>query len=607
MEPKLVYRTLRKISDWTVNGYYSQVWVEGQENVPADGPLIIASTHHNEIIDSATLTVTIPHGRHISFWAKASMFVNPLARAIMESSGAIPVRRNPNKSSPHHSRENSDNPNCSSNSHDNHTNSEADTEHCKNNEHDSQDNGNGKSNDINGTNGTNGTNSTDSVNDLFHATLDALEKGEVVGVFPEGTSYTEPEILQVLPGAAKAAVEYVKWMRYRQGHTQEEKQRTKLKIIPVGIVYTDKSRYHSRVCVRYGEPIEVDEYADEIMAADGCQDELMLKGIVTKITGEIERKLREMTINAPDWDTLYAARMARSMLSENECNIPLKNWIPVSQAYIRILSNPLPENLGTIKSALTSYFALLHHTGIDHSILEALLPRAANDSDPHSRSLAKLLTPSPSVLYRLPLALVRLALFAPTLIVYVPAYLSGWLAAKTLAAKGEEEAQAQFRGVGGEVGLGMAFGLALGWLWRSLGKWGIYEVLPLLSYAGIFSVVKWHNALVDGNYKMLRRVIVFWKLLVGLVMPSCGSVDISAYCRLSVRPRNRYIKRRRDAEPLFDSPSTPQAPTPVASWKLIRHLLVARLRAQQALGSLVGSLDSDTLYFLEQKGGLVDL
>jgi hypothetical protein len=41
MELKLVYRVLRKISDWSVGGFYSEVHVEGQENVRRDGPLIM--------------------------------------------------------------------------------------------------------------------------------------------------------------------------------------------------------------------------------------------------------------------------------------------------------------------------------------------------------------------------------------------------------------------------------------------------------------------------------------------------------------------------------------------------------------------------------------
>lgn len=131
------------------------------------------------------IAVTIPYRRHLSFWAKSSMFHDPLARAIMMSSGAIPVKRNPN-------------------------------------------NGNG--------------NGVSPQTSLFRESSMALERGDVIGVFPEGTSYTQPSIMQVLSGTAWAAVDYVKWTREQHAKSKE------LTIVPVGIVYTDKARYLSRVC-----------------------------------------------------------------------------------------------------------------------------------------------------------------------------------------------------------------------------------------------------------------------------------------------------------------------------------------------------------------------
>jgi glycerol-3-phosphate O-acyltransferase/dihydroxyacetone phosphate acyltransferase len=67
MELKLIYRALRQLSEWTVSGFYSELHIEGASNVPKGGHLILASTHHNEIIDIAVLAITIPHRRHISF------------------------------------------------------------------------------------------------------------------------------------------------------------------------------------------------------------------------------------------------------------------------------------------------------------------------------------------------------------------------------------------------------------------------------------------------------------------------------------------------------------------------------------------------------------
>jgi glycerol-3-phosphate O-acyltransferase/dihydroxyacetone phosphate acyltransferase len=83
----------------------------------------------------------------------------------------------------------------------------------------------------------------------------------VIGVFPEGTSYTLPSIIQVLPGAAWAAVEYVRQARrdklegmksgkerlvYLKG-VGRHGEMTGLEIVPVGIVYEDKKQFMSRV------------------------------------------------------------------------------------------------------------------------------------------------------------------------------------------------------------------------------------------------------------------------------------------------------------------------------------------------------------------------
>jgi glycerol-3-phosphate O-acyltransferase / dihydroxyacetone phosphate acyltransferase len=78
---------------------------------------------------------------------------------------------------------------------------------------------------------------------LFKGTFDALAAGWAVALFPEGTSYTEPRIMQVKDGAAWAALEYTKW-----AHENPDKAGKKpVKILPAAIVYTNKSKYRSDV------------------------------------------------------------------------------------------------------------------------------------------------------------------------------------------------------------------------------------------------------------------------------------------------------------------------------------------------------------------------
>lgn len=76
---------------------------------------------------------------------------------------------------------------------------------------------------------------------LFRGTLEVLARGGAVALFPEGTSYTEPGVMQVKVGAAWAALEYTKWAA---DHGIEPPE---VKIVPLTIVYTNKSKYRSDV------------------------------------------------------------------------------------------------------------------------------------------------------------------------------------------------------------------------------------------------------------------------------------------------------------------------------------------------------------------------
>ncbi len=80
---------------------------------------------------------------------------------------------------------------------------------------------------------------------LFAGTFASLAEGEVIALFPEGTSYTLPRIVQVKDGAAWAALEYTKWLL--DGNAPPGAQ--ELLVVPAGITYTDKSKYRSAAVI----------------------------------------------------------------------------------------------------------------------------------------------------------------------------------------------------------------------------------------------------------------------------------------------------------------------------------------------------------------------
>ncbi|KAH9485367.1 Glycerol-3-phosphate O-acyltransferase 2 [Psilocybe cubensis] len=164
---------------------------------------------------------------------------------------------------------------------------------------------------------------------LFKGTIDALAGGGAVALFPEGTSYTEPRIMQVKDGAAWAACEYTKWAKQ---HATEGNFRD-VTIIPVSIVYTNKSKYRSGVIMEFGRPLAIDPYKEQFLSdVDGEP-----RAAVKRLTRSIERELVSTSINAPDWDTLYAARMARELLWEKDRSINLEDFVPISQTPVYIM------------------------------------------------------------------------------------------------------------------------------------------------------------------------------------------------------------------------------------------------------------------------------
>lgn len=79
--------------------------------------------------------------------------------------------------------------------------------------------------------------------ELFKGTFEALGRGEAMAIFPEGTSYTEPRIAQIKAGASWVALEYMQWAK----KNPEKAVANSVRILPVAIVYTNKSKYRSEV------------------------------------------------------------------------------------------------------------------------------------------------------------------------------------------------------------------------------------------------------------------------------------------------------------------------------------------------------------------------
>lgn len=132
----MFYRTVRLIL-WIFFKILFRFKRVGQENIPTEGPVIIASNHVS-YLDPIIVAISSP--RPVSFMAKAELFQKPLLGRIISKLNAFPVQRE-----------------------------KADV-------------------------------------DAIKAALWVLRKGEVLGLFPEGTRIRNGSLGEAEPGVARLAM-----------------------------------------------------------------------------------------------------------------------------------------------------------------------------------------------------------------------------------------------------------------------------------------------------------------------------------------------------------------------------------------------------------------
>jgi 1-acyl-sn-glycerol-3-phosphate acyltransferase len=126
--------------------FFDHVEVDGAENIPADGPLLVVANHTNGLADGLMLLNVLP--RRASLTAKSTLAKNPLLAVLMRLGGVVPFYRR-------------------------------------------QD----------------GVEMRKNV-DSFAAIRERLARGEAICIFPEGVSHSDAGMREFKSGAARIALDY---------------------------------------------------------------------------------------------------------------------------------------------------------------------------------------------------------------------------------------------------------------------------------------------------------------------------------------------------------------------------------------------------------------
>ncbi|ORZ14728.1 hypothetical protein BCR42DRAFT_329160 [Absidia repens] len=329
---------------------------------------------------------------------------------------------------------------------------------------------------------------------LFEHTLDCLGKGGVIALFPEGTSYTQPNHLPFKDGLSWATFEY---LTQQKSNNSDD---TSIPIIPVGITYTTKNKWRSDVVIEYGDPVIVGP--NELVSYQKDP-----KDAVKRLTQRIAEGVEKGTVNAPDWDTANAAFEARFILFGDARGIQLEDYVRISQSPSVLDHNEactaknhqLIEERKELKTQL-----ILCANNLKRMKLSALDIRMYEKNEiTQTHACLRLFSATASLVLQLPL-------FLPGLIINSPLYLLGRCIDHFEV---YTESVAQDKVVSALALSIPLYGALFVFLWKlldySLFGWLLGMVLvPLFAW--------YHITLVDKRYDMAKEVVASGRIFLAV-------------------------------------------------------------------------------------------
>ncbi|MDI1242859.1 MAG: lysophospholipid acyltransferase family protein [bacterium] len=160
----------------------------------------------------------------------------------------------------------------------------------------------------------------------FRAAEERLRKGGSIALFPEGISHNSPTLLPLKTGAARIAI----------GAVSIGDDPIDLRIVPVGLHYTNKTTFRSEGLLHFGEAFQVERTE---LDADGQPPAKAVK----ELTARIEAAIRQVTLNAEDESELHTAAIAeRIFAAASEENANLGEKLDFQKQYVE-QKNYTPE------------------------------------------------------------------------------------------------------------------------------------------------------------------------------------------------------------------------------------------------------------------------
>ena len=280
--------------------FFRRIEVSGAKRVPAHGPVIFVLNHPSGLIDPAFLLCLAP--RRVSFLAKAPLFRMPIVGLFCRAFQAIPVHRR----------------------------QDADSDPAQNRE-------------------------------TFDTARAVLAGGGAIGIFPEGTSHSDPKLRPLKTGAARIAL----------GAAAALGNEPPVMIVPAGLYYRAKRTFRSAALLYFGEPFAV----NPVPLAPGEEPPA---GPVRELTQRIQEALAAVTLQAGQAEVHAVVAQAQRIVSVQDQTPATPPSLADEFALRRrllagyeVVRAHWPERLAAIATRIERYEAALVAAGLDARQLTA--------------------------------------------------------------------------------------------------------------------------------------------------------------------------------------------------------------------------------------------
>lgn len=262
--------------------FYANVVVEGEENIPEDGvPCVLTANHSNSLTDALLLVTTVPKSRRslLRLTAKDTQFGRGTFTSwLIESAGTLPIKRPKD-----HKGEKVDN------------------------------------------------------SKVFEKLIGALEKGDMVCLFPEGLSRYYPEISPLKQGVSRIVSDTL--------IRQKDNPEFRLAIQTTSIVYLHRNLFRSDVLVTFHPPmyISASSHPDLVLEPSSTDSSNHAatpdphERAIRALTASIGASIRAGILDAPSWAVIRLANTCRRLYAPLGTRLTLGDHVRLTQRFVDAL------------------------------------------------------------------------------------------------------------------------------------------------------------------------------------------------------------------------------------------------------------------------------